>query len=430
MRHLSLFTGIGGIDLAAEWAGFTTVVQCEFADYPTRVLEKHWPSVPRWKDVRELTAERFYERTGLRTVDLISGGFPCQPYSCAGKRRGEDDDRALWPEMLRIIKELQPTWILCENVAGIITVGKPREVSRMALQDFAAGNTNNYLVQSQVLQGILQEDRQIKREKDEIIVTDRTMALAQILQSLEQINYEVQVFVFPACAVGAPHERMRTFIIAHTNGDGRGARGGSHGQQRPPRTVQGGNDVANANCSERWSGQSLAGYDIYRKNAGRSEAAGRTGAPGQNGGAWNVADSYGARQQQPQGSKQEYWGWPDDSGQDVANADGPGLQGRHGAGLPGCAGERISGAGSSYGSDANQPQRHWPIGDSDQAGIAGVADGGWWSTEPGMGRVTHGVSRRVDRLKCLGNAVVPQQVYPILAAIAAAEWEARFYGTS
>ena len=84
MTHLSLFSGIGGLDLAAEMAGIVTVGQCEWADYPTRVLERHWPDVPRWRDIRTLTGESFHEKTGLRTVDVISGGFPCQPFQSSG----------------------------------------------------------------------------------------------------------------------------------------------------------------------------------------------------------------------------------------------------------------------------------------------------------------------------------------------------------
>lgn len=138
LTHLSLFTGIGGLDLAAEWAGFKSVGQCEWADYPTKVLEKHWPNVERWRDIHDLHADEFVRRTGIKPGELtvISGGFPCQPHSTAGLRKASSDERDLWPEYRRIVGEIKPRWVVAENVRGLLSSESGR-FFRGILRDFA-----------------------------------------------------------------------------------------------------------------------------------------------------------------------------------------------------------------------------------------------------------------------------------------------------
>lgn len=195
LTHLSLFSGVGGLDIAAHWAGFETVAFCEWKDYQNEVLRKRFPNAAPFKDIHDLTKEAFYSATGLSTVTVISGGFPCQPFSVAGKRGGALDDRYLWPEMLRVVKELRPTWVLGENVAGLLSMVQPsKEIEMESREHSALGSENDRILEQARQRG----------------------TLCEIIESLEQAGYSVQTFAIPACAVKAPHERMRVFIVART----------------------------------------------------------------------------------------------------------------------------------------------------------------------------------------------------------------------
>ena len=405
MTHLSLFSGIGGLDLAAEWAGFETVGQCEWADYPTKVLEKHWPVVPRWRDIRTLTAEDFHARTGLRTVDVISGGFPCQPFSVAGKQKGQEDDRYLWPEMLRVIRELGPRWVVGENVPGILRI-----------------------------------------------------AAADVVKDLEREGYSVVVLDFEAAAVGAPHRRERIAFVGHAEC---GGQRGNNGRRAGKEFAHGCTDVAHAGHAEPQGRNQDAKGSAW---CARNELAPCGGADSKehpsNGTVENACRG-GCVQpenvcQQPRGTEFERsgqivsdaesvrWGtWrsepagqPGESvsgygGEAYTHANSKGLQGRQRECVPERAGERAVGEGGAFPADAESAKREWngQIKDWAQGRFTdichqdsrrGQPDGSeQWAVEPNVGRVANGVPARVDRLKCLGNAVVPQQFYPIFRAIKA-----------
>ena len=161
MNSLSLFSGIGGLDLAAEWAGFKTVAFCEKDLFCQKVLAKHWPNVRIFDDVRNI------DTSELPRLELLHGGYPCQPFSVAGRQQGKDDDRHLWPAMFAVIKTTRPTWVVAENVKGHIALG-----------------------------------------------------LDDVLRDLEGAGYAARPFVIPACAVGANHTRERVFTVAYASSDG------------------------------------------------------------------------------------------------------------------------------------------------------------------------------------------------------------------
>jgi DNA (cytosine-5)-methyltransferase 1 len=168
MRLLDLCSGIGGFSLGLEWSGFETVAFCEWDEDCRKVLDKHWPEVPKYADVTELTKKRL-DDDGIRNIRSICGGYPCQPFSLAGKREGAEDDRHIWPDIARLLREFindgEPIeWCIFENVYGHISMG-----------------------------------------------------LDDVLVELEDLNYSWWAFVIPASAVGAIHERKRVWIIAHAN---------------------------------------------------------------------------------------------------------------------------------------------------------------------------------------------------------------------
>jgi DNA (cytosine-5)-methyltransferase 1 len=177
MTHGSLFSGIGGFDLAAQWMGWENLFHCEWNPFGQKVLKYYWPDAELFTDITKSDFTKYANR-----IDVLTGGFPCQPYSMAGKRLGKEDDRHLWPEMLRAIREIQPTWVVGENVFGLI-------------------NWSNGLVFHEV-----QADLEAAFKDSETY------------RSLKREGYESFPYVLPACAVNAPHRRDRVWFVAYRDG--------------------------------------------------------------------------------------------------------------------------------------------------------------------------------------------------------------------
>ncbi len=192
ITHASLFSGIGGFDLAADKLGWKNIFHCEINQFCQKILKYYWPNSKSYEDIKTTDFTIYRGK-----IDVLSGGFPCQPFSVAGLRKGAEDDRYLWPEMLRSIDEIRPTWVVGENVAGLASMVQPE-----AVKTYVESQTNFF---GEVDQEIISEYQQY--------------VIETVCSDLERIGYSVQPIVIPACAIGAPHRRDRIWFIAHTNND-------------------------------------------------------------------------------------------------------------------------------------------------------------------------------------------------------------------
>ena len=221
MTHASLFSGIGGPEIAAQMVGWNNIFHCEIRPLCRQVLNYWFPNSKSYEDIKTTD---FTEWRGK--VDVLTGGFPCQPFSTAGRRGGAEDDRYLWPEMLRAIRECRPTWVVSENVDGLLTmVESPCDVE-------VARETT-----------LFDEDNAVRRYR-----RTESFTIERVCQDLEDIGYSVKAFDIPAASVGAPHRRNRVFIVAHRNvadteSSTMEADGHEYGEDRPKAGVEfGGSD--------------------------------------------------------------------------------------------------------------------------------------------------------------------------------------------
>ena len=231
MIHASLFSGIGGPEIAAAMLGWQNAFHCEINDFGRKILEYWFPKSESYKDVKTTNFTKWRGR-----IDVLTGGFPCQPFSYAGQRRGADDDRYLWPEFKRVISEIRPTWVVGENVAGITTMVEQGKITAMESQA-----------------SLFDESDGVCRYKYE-----QPFTIQRVCADLEALQYSVQPFIIPACAVGAPHRRDRVFIVAHSKRKGAGCDCGAAGDER-------------RRACEDWAESLRQAYRTF--GAGRTDAA-------------------------------------------------------------------------------------------------------------------------------------------------------------
>lgn len=361
MKHLDLFSGIGGFALGLQKVGFETVAFCDIEKYCQHLLKQKWNGVKIYNDVREITKEKF-KADGIEFPEIITGGFPCQPFSVAGSRKGTDDNRHLWPEMFRIIKEFKPRWIIGENVRGIVSI-----------QD-----------------GLVFET----------VCTD-----------LESEGYEVQTFNIPAVGVGAPHKRERIWIVANSRCSVRREQSSRNSESIRSGTFKETERSTDTSEITRPSERTETMADTYN-NGSRKEKRNETiessykqknrlsirdGNDVANSNTGNVeagCERQGGicREDTSEGQSNNVTG----SSEVMANTNSERQQEQ-------CRPKSIQEEGNELECSSSQ------------------SGGNFWDIEPDVGRVVNGLPGRVHRLKGLGNAIVPQIAEEIGRAIMKAE---------
>jgi DNA (cytosine-5)-methyltransferase 1 len=334
MRFVSWFAGIGGFDLGLERAGHTVVAHSEIDPYCRRVLERHWPGVPNLGDIRNARPE------DIPDAELWCGGFPCQPYSVAGKRKATDDERDLWPAWHRLIAARRPAWIFGENVPGLLSA-------------------------------------------------ERGAAWGRIVRDLAALGYVGEWAVLGARDVGAPHRRDRLWIVAHLADADESEREALHaiasrneaGRQGDGGAAYASASLADASRDGRGEGRAEPAWQQGRFDAARCGEA--MADPARD---LRAEQAQGGADRERAGAGRDAAGWWATDPADLAHTERAGWLARW-AERPGDA----SGAGAR-----------------DRAGRSSGRQ-----PQPELGRVAHGIPNRVDRLRALGNAVVPQVVEAI-----------------
>ena len=389
LKTLDLFSGIGGFARGLEATDFfETSCFIENEPYCQAVLKYHWPDVPVLGDITNVRKSDLPDPN----PDVICGGFPCQPFSHAGKQQAQDDSRHLWPEMFRLIRECRPTWVVGENVAGIINLG-----------------------------------------------------LDEVLADLESEGYATRTFNIPACAVGAPHIRQRIWVVAHADSESEpdGAFDGNAGQRQLGFGFMA--DPDSQRSQGQWPDGSEEGREDSERQAGLCGGAvladsERTGT------GMEKHRSGGQGRKSPDAPQSEVLRQEDGTdcskgttagGRNVADTErkgerrrrvsGPGKdKGENGKGLSGEFGgcsEAMAdsdgndgGRGGSTKSSGRNPRMEYGGG-----GSSYVRPEEWWAVEPSVGRLVDGLPNRVSQLRALGNSIVPQIAEEIGKAIKRAE---------